>query len=278
MRRHGLLFLALVVFFAGCGTSREAGIEAPRQGADEERIERASTDETYPNSNRVEEPEDAEEVEFVSHVDGDTARMKINGKVETVRFLLIDTPETKHPRLGSQPKGAQAATFTKKMLEEADRITLQYDVEKRDKYNRVLAYVFADGVNVQEELLEKGLARVGDVYQSRRHLDAFKEAEKFARERGLGIWECSGYVASDGYKPEKWCKEKEGSTGGTMHTVVRDGKTYHVPYDPQGPDRDCSDFSTQSEAQAFYEAAGGPAKDPHRLDPDRDGVACESLP
>ena len=193
-------------------TSREAGIEAPRQGADEERIERASTDETYPNSNRVEEPEDAEEVEFVSHVDGDTAKMKINGKVETVRFLLIDTPETKHPKLGAQPKGAQAATFTKKMLEEADRITLQYDVEKRDKYNRVLAYVFADGVNVQEELLEKGLARVGDVYQSRRHLDAFKEAEKFARERGLGIWECSGYVASDGYKPEKWCKENEAST------------------------------------------------------------------
>jgi len=39
-----------------------------------------------------------------------------------------------------------------------------------------------------------------------------------------------------------------------------------------------SDFKTQKEAQAFYEAAGGPEKDPHRLDPDKDGVACESLP
>ena len=49
-----------------------------------------------------------------------------------------------------------------------------------------------------------------------------------------------------------------------------------LAYDPDGPDRDCGDFSSQSEAQAFYEAAGG--GDPHRLDSDNDGVACESLP
>lgn len=49
-------------------------------------------------------------------------------------------------------------------------------------------------------------------------------------------------------------------------------------YDPNGPDRDCNDFATQEEAQAFYIAAGGPQRDPHRLDSNHDGVACESLP
>ncbi|MYA43039.1 MAG: hypothetical protein F4Z31_14975 [Gemmatimonadetes bacterium] len=49
-------------------------------------------------------------------------------------------------------------------------------------------------------------------------------------------------------------------------------------YDPAGPDRNCGDFATWREAQDFYEAAGGPAADPHRLDRDRDGVACQSLP
>ncbi len=49
-----------------------------------------------------------------------------------------------------------------------------------------------------------------------------------------------------------------------------------LTYDPSGPDRDCGDFSSQAEAQAFYEAAG--AGDPHRLDGNNDGVACESLP
>ena len=49
-------------------------------------------------------------------------------------------------------------------------------------------------------------------------------------------------------------------------------------YDPDGPDRNCPDFDTWAAAQAFYEAAGGPDSDPHRLDGNGDGVACESLP
>ena len=49
-------------------------------------------------------------------------------------------------------------------------------------------------------------------------------------------------------------------------------------YDPAGPDRDCKNFATQAEAQAFFIAAGGPASDPHRLDRDKNGLACESLP
>ena len=51
-----------------------------------------------------------------------------------------------------------------------------------------------------------------------------------------------------------------------------------LPFDPFGPDRDCGDFSTQAEAQAFFEAAGGPESDSHRLDSDNDGRVCESLP
>ena len=47
--------------------------------------------------------------------------------------------------------------------------------------------------------------------------------------------------------------------------------------DPFGPDRDCGDFNSHRRAQDFYEAAGGPASDPHRLDADRDGIACEAL-
>ena len=49
-------------------------------------------------------------------------------------------------------------------------------------------------------------------------------------------------------------------------------------YDPGGPDRDCGDFPRWRDAQDFYEAAGGPSSDPHRLDGDSDDVACESLP
>jgi len=49
------------------------------------------------------------------------------------------------------------------------------------------------------------------------------------------------------------------------------------PYDPLGPDRDCGDFRTHADAQAFFIAAGGPTSDRHRLDADHDGIACEAL-
>ena len=62
-------------------------------------------------------------------------------------------------------------------------------------------------------------------------------------------------------------------------TASNDPRTVEVPiYDPSGPDRDCGDFDTWAQAQDFYEAAGGPDEDPHRLDGDRDGIACVSLP
>ena len=48
-------------------------------------------------------------------------------------------------------------------------------------------------------------------------------------------------------------------------------------YDPSGPDRDCGDFRTWQEAQDFFIAAGGPERDPHWLDGDQDGIACEAL-
>jgi len=50
-----------------------------------------------------------------------------------------------------------------------------------------------------------------------------------------------------------------------------------LPYDPQGPDRDCKDFARWEDAQAFYLPSGGPSVDPHRLDGDNDGIACEAL-
>ena len=53
--------------------------------------------------------------------------------------------------------------------------------------------------------------------------------------------------------------------------------TTGLRYDPNGPDRDCADFGDQEEAQEFFIAAGGPEKDPHDLDRDHDGIACESL-
>lgn len=76
------------------------------------------------------------------------------------------------------------------------------------------------------------------------------------------------------------CVRQAVTAGRTATPQPRDMRRsgYKGPYDPNGPDRDCGDFDTQSEAQAFFGAAGGPERDLHRLDGDSDGMACESVP
>ncbi len=68
-------------------------------------------------------------------------------------------------------------------------------------------------------------------------------------------------------------------------SVLLIGIWWLTPYNNSSPnkflvdnDRNCPDFSTQKEAQAFFESNGGPARDPHKLDRDKDGVVCETLP
>jgi micrococcal nuclease len=204
-------------------------------------------------------PKQFQTVQLVEAMDGDTAKFKIDGKVETVRFLLIDTPETHHPKLGKQPLGPEASAFTKNLLTHAHRITLEFNVEKSDKYGRMLAYVYADGKSVQEELLKRGLARVGYICESRRHLADFRKVENVAKTKHLGIWKCPGYVNDHSFDPGKWCE----------NTLPAPVKT------PVG-DVDCTDLKTQEEAQWFFEIHQ--PGDPYKLDGDHDGIACEQLP
>lgn len=71
-----------------------------------------------------------------------------------------------------------------------------------------------------------------------------------------------------------WWAERDASSPGSGPVATATAPAFA----PAGPDRNCSDFTTWVQAQAFYIAAGGPEADPHRLDRDRDGIACQSLP
>jgi len=149
-------------------------------------------------------------VELVKAVDGDTISVMFEGKKENVRMLLIDTPETSHPKLGVQPFGPEAKAFTKDLVEQAGKLELEFDIgPNRDKYNRLLAYVYADGKMVQEALLEQGLARVAYIYPPNvRYVDKFNDLQRISREKALGIWSVENYAQEDGFHPE----EQDGDT------------------------------------------------------------------
>lgn len=136
-------------------------------------------------------------------VDGDTLRITMDdGTEETVRLLMVDTPETVHPNEPVQPFGPEAGSFVKQNLAEGSSIEVEVDTTTRDRYDRFLAYIWQDGEMINEQLLEEGLARVAYVYEpNTRYEEEFREIEQEAQEAGRGIWSIDGYVSDDGFRP-----------------------------------------------------------------------------
>lgn len=140
--------------------------------------------------------------DFVRHVDGDTTVLRIDGKEQKVRFLLVDTPETVKPKTKVQPFGLEASKRTKELLSTASEITFEYDSgDKTDRYGRVLGYIFVDGTLLQKTLVSEGLARVAYVKEpNTKYLLELEEAQEKAKNESLGIWSIPGYVTERGYK------------------------------------------------------------------------------
>lgn len=136
-------------------------------------------------------------------IDGDTIRIERQGGVEdTVRFLLIDTPETVHPDRAPEPFGQEATQFVREHLIRDTVITIEIGENKRDRYDRLLAHVYKDEMNLNLKLVEEGLARVAFIYEpNTKYLEEFKEMESKAKEDERGVWSIEGYVTEDGFSP-----------------------------------------------------------------------------
>ena len=147
-----------------------------------------------------------EQYELQEVIDGDTIRIQYNGKSEKVRFLLVDTPETNHETLGEQPYGPEAKEFVKQLLAGQDSVYLEFDVSYRDKYKRLLAYVYTkEGISIQEQLLKNGLARVAYIYEpNTKYVDWFNSIQKTAQHAAIGIWSVEDYVTNRGYDKEAY--------------------------------------------------------------------------
>lgn len=93
------------------------------------------------------------------YVDGDTIAVNMNGNVETVRFIGVDTPETHRPNTPVQCYGPQAAAYTKAQISKFGKVRLQADPQdtNRDVYGRLLRYVYLpDGTLLDEQIIKQG--------------------------------------------------------------------------------------------------------------------------
>lgn len=124
--------------------------------------------------------------------DGDTIRLETD---EKLRLIGINTPELGHDDQKPQPYSWEAKKqLTRLLSQHNNQVKLRYDVQKKDKYYRLLAHLYLNnGVSVSEWLLEKGLATVLTVPPNIWQLSCYKAAEKRAQVAKLGIWSLPSY-------------------------------------------------------------------------------------
>ncbi|GIW62292.1 MAG: hypothetical protein KatS3mg090_1002 [Patescibacteria group bacterium] len=185
----------------------------------------------------------------VEVIDGDTIVLE-NG--EKVRYIGIDTPELNTER-GDPECFALEAKKANERLVLGKKVKLEKDVSERDKYGRLLRYVYVEDIFVNEYLVREGYAKAVSFPPDVKYQERFLQAERQAREKNKGLWD-----------PQA-CKEKKvlGSR--------------NCKYDCNGPDRDCKDFKTQAKAQEFFICCGFTKYyDPMNLDAVGigDGIAC----
>lgn len=124
--------------------------------------------------------------------DGDTILLS-NG--QKVRLLGANTPEIAGRNKNAEPGGEQAKTWLRQRIEHK-KVRLEGDVEKQDKYQRSLAYVFAEDKQfINLELVRLGLAAVNIYPPNLKYVDALLGAQQSAEQARLGIWGLQAYAA-----------------------------------------------------------------------------------
>ena len=134
-----------------------------------------------------------EEVKLSKCIDGDTISVIINKEEKKVRFIAVDSPEIDK----EEPYSIEAKEFTCNLVTQAKKLYLEYDKnsDETDKYDRIIAWVWADDILVQKELIKDGYARLAYLYSEYKYTSELNKFESVAKEEKKNIW-------SD-YQPKK---------------------------------------------------------------------------
>ena len=201
-----------------------------------------------------------------------------DGEIDTLRLLSVDTPEifgeNDPAEFEGIPEnaagrdhlakwGERATAFATDQLEGQEvRIETDPKADRRGSYGRLLVYLYTDGgTDFNRELIDQGLARMYDSEFSKR--GEYESTKAQAQEENVGLRDFDGSAAT---ATETDSSDDSGGSGGSDLPPPSGGSS--DPYD-------CSDFSSQDQAQRVLENTPG---DPSGLDGDGNGIACESLP
>jgi endonuclease YncB( thermonuclease family) len=124
--------------------------------------------------------------EVVEVTDGDTIEVELPSGVEDVRYIGVDTPEV-DPNVGVECFGSDASELNAELVD-GKRVRLVFDAERRDRYGRLLAYVYAGDTFVNAELLRRGAARTLTIAPNDSFAARFARLAQEAANAGRGLW------------------------------------------------------------------------------------------
>ena len=123
----------------------------------------------------------------VKVVDGDTIHVRVDERVEKVRYIGVNAPEVHHPTRGEEPGGREASDANRRLVG-GRQVRLELDIQSRDRYGRLLAYVWVGDTMVNAELVRQGYAQVMTVPPNVRYQRLFLDLQRDARQAGRGLW------------------------------------------------------------------------------------------
>jgi micrococcal nuclease len=120
-------------------------------------------------------------------VDGDTIEVVLDGREEDLRYIGVDTPESVKPDSPVECFGEQAGEFNRRLVE-GERVRLVLGAERRDRYGRLLAYVYLGERFVNAALIRRGYARSLTIAPNDARAGLFERLERRAGRLGSGLW------------------------------------------------------------------------------------------
>ena len=132
-----------------------------------------------------------ESARVVRVVDGDTIIVELDGREERLRYIGVDAPESVRPETPVECYGLEASDENKRLVEGRE-VELERDTSNRDRFDRLLRYVFVveDGerIFVNEALVANGFAHSSTFPPDVKYQDVLRAAQREARDEGRGLW------------------------------------------------------------------------------------------
>ena len=124
-------------------------------------------------------------------VDGDTVDIDINGNTERVRLIGVNTPETKHPTKPIECFGPEASAYLAQLLPKGTHVRIERDIEARDRYGRMLLYLYRelDNLFINLDLVLRGYGTPMSIEPNIFHRNDFVHAAALAETTNVGLWQ-----------------------------------------------------------------------------------------